>query len=172
MYAKTVSGDDGRMDGYGYRIPGPEKCRLSKAWKAAHYFVSAGWREWLFIVGQTAPEVERQLPAREYLFITAWNPPPGESSRESNLRADERLQARLAELKLAHYPALGCDAHGSNMERGWLVLDAPLHTADMLAREFGQGGTLYWPTEQPVRLRMMWARPDTPGDDEYTDWVG
>lgn len=172
MYAKTVSGDDGGMDGYGYRVPGPEKRRLSKAWKAAHYFVSAGWREWLFIVGQTAAEVERQLPAQGYLFITAWNPPPGESTRESNLRADERLQARLAELGVVHHAALGCDAHGSNVERGWLALDVPLHIADALAREFGQGGTLYWEAGEPVRLRMLWAHPSEPGDDESIDWVG
>ncbi len=166
-------GDDGGMDGQdGHSVPEAEKARLALAWKAAHYFVSIGHDEWLYKAGQTAPDVERQLGAGRYLFITAWNPPPGERDRADNRAADERLQSRLHALRLRHYPSLGCNAQGGAIERGWLVLDCPLEQADALGREFGQGGTLAWRAGEPVRLRMLWARPDCAQEDPHTDWVG
>ena len=110
--------------------------------------------------------------ADRYLFITAWNPPPGETPRADNDAAQARLEARVQALGLSLHPALGCDNRGGMVEYGCLVLDATLAQADALAREFGQGGTLCWSTGEPVRLRMMWPRPSEAGDDPYTDWVG
>lgn len=153
-------------------VPEPERARLATAWAAAHYFVTLGRREWLFCAGQQAPEIERQLMADRYLFITAWNPPPGESDREANDDADERLQQRLREQELAFHPALGCNSRGEMVEDGWFVLDATAEQADALAREFGQGGTLFWEAGQPVRLRMMWPRPPQADGEPHTDWVG
>ena len=84
----------------------------------------------------------------------------------------ERLHARLHSLELAFHPALGCNNQGGMVEHGCLVLDASLDQADALAREFGQGGTLFWEAEAPVRLRMMWPRPPQADGDPHTDWVG
>lgn len=155
-----------------HNVPDTEKIRLAAAWTAARYFVAVGNRDWLFAVGQPATDIERQLMAQRYLFITAWNPQSGIQPHDANLAADQCLQARLVRAGLRHYPALACDAHGDAMERGWLVLDAPLPLSDELGREFGQGGTLAWSQGEPARLRMLWPRPPGAFDDGYTDWVG
>jgi len=153
-------------------VPEAERARLAMAWAAAHYFVTVGRQEWLFRTGSTAPDVERQVMATRYLFITAWNPPPGEAPRPVNDVAQERLHARLHTLGLSFLPALGCNNQGGMVEHGCLVLDATLEQADALAREFGQGGTLFWHADTPVRLRMMWPRPPQADGDPHTDWVG
>ena len=85
MYALGVTRDDAAMaehsvpaDGAANGdVPESERARLAAAWAAAHYFVTLGRKEWLFCTGLTAPEIERQVMADRYLFITAWNPPPG-----------------------------------------------------------------------------------------------
>ncbi len=166
----TKTGDDGAMNDHG--VPEAEAARLAAAWAAAHYFVTIGRQEWLFHVGQDAADIERQLPADRYLLITAWNPPPGEASRQANLDADERLRARLAAEGYAYHPALGCDGEGGATEHGWLVLEVPAERADALARAFGQGGILYWQRGEPVRLRMQWSRPADFQDVGHTDWAG
>lgn len=180
MYAPGVTRDDAAMadhrasaDGTGLgAVPEAERARLAAAWAAAHYFVSVGRQEWLFRTGMTAPDVERQVMASRYLFITAWNPPPGDAPRPVNDAAQERLHARLHMLGLAFHPALGCNSQGGMVEHGCLVLDPSPEQADALAREFGQGGTLFWHADAPVRLRMMWPRPPQADDDPHTDWVG
>ena len=173
MYALGVTRDDAAMaehsvpaDGAANGdVPESERARLAAAWAAAHYFVTLGRKEWLFCTGLTAPEIERQVMADRYLFITAWNPPPGETPRADNDAAQARLEARVQALGLSLHPALGCDNRGGMVEYGCLVLDATLAQADALAREFGQGGTLCWSTGEPVRLRMMRPRPAEAGDD-------
>jgi hypothetical protein len=166
----TQTRDDGAMNDHG--VPEPERSRLAAAWVVAHYFVTIGRQEWLFHVGRSAADIERQVPADRYLFITAWNPPPGEAPRQANLDADERLRARLDAEGYVYHPAVGCDGEGGATEHGWLVLDMPPERADALARTFGQGGILYWPRGQPVRLRMQWPHPAGSVNDDYTDWVG
>jgi hypothetical protein len=162
--------DEETMNDHG--VPATERSRLAAVWAAAHYFVTLGRQEWLFHVGQPAADIERQLPAEHYLLITAWNPPPGEASRQANLDADERLRGRLNAEHYVHHPALGCDGKGGATEHGWLVLDMLVERADALAREFGQGGILYWQRGEPVRLRMQWPRPADSQDDGHTDWTG
>jgi hypothetical protein len=154
------------------QVPEAERARLATAWAAAHYFVALGRQEWLFRTGLTAADVERQIMATRYLFITAWNPPPGDTSRPLNDAAQERLHARVQALGLSFHPALGCNSQGGMVEHGCLVLDATPEQADVLAREFGQGGTLFWQAGEPVRLRMMWPRPAQADGDPHTDWVG
>ena len=68
--------------------------------------------------------------------------------------------------------ALGSNAQGGAVEYGWLVLDAPLQTADRWALQFGQAAVLYWKRGEPVRLRMLWPRPDGSIDQSHTDWAG
>ncbi len=146
--------------------------QLALDYAAAHYFVSIGHKEWLFGVGRPAADIERQLPADSYLFITAWNPAPGVASRADNMAADERLQGLIRNSALAHHSSLGSNAQGGAVEYGWLVLDAPLQTADRWALQFGQAAVLYWKRGEPVRLRMLWPRPDGSIDQSHTDWAG
>lgn len=150
----------------------PRVAALAGEYLAAHYFVAIGKREWLFQVGQYAEEIERQLTADRYLFVTAWNPASRALTPAENLAAGERLQARLSDSGHASLPALGCDTNGGGVERGHLVLDVPADRADALARAFGQLGTLYWSPGEPVRLRMLVARPPGFPDHPYVDWVG
>ena len=164
------NGDDDGMDGNA--IQDQEMARLAAAYAAAHYFVTVERREWLFGVGQLATDIERELGAEHYLFITAWNPPAVPLTTAENLAADEQLQALIRQSGLQHCSALGSNAQGGAVEYGWVVLDVPLETADAWARQFGQAGTLYWKRDEPVRLRMLRARPRDAADDPYTDWAG
>ena len=166
----TKTGEDAPMDGQ-HAPDGTQTGELARAYAAAHYFVTIGHREWLFGVGQPAGDIERQLGAGSYLFITAWNPPPGTASATDNRAADQRLQQQLRETGFSHYSSLGSNAQGGAVEYGWLVLDMPLQTADALAREFGQAGTLYWQKDQPVRLRMLYPRPQDLPEQEFIDWA-
>lgn len=150
----------------------PQTAALATAYALAHYFVTIGHREWLFGVGQPAVDVERELGAGHYLFITAWNPPSAANSMADNLAADERLQARLKEAGFRHHSALGCNAQGGAVEYGWVVLEMPLESGDALAREFGQAGTLYWKRGEPVRLRMLSPRPADLAEQAHIDWAG
>ena len=166
--AKT--GEDTTMDGQ-HAPDGTLAAELARAYAAAHYFVTIGHREWLFGVGQSAQDIERQLGAGSYLFITAWNPPLQSTSTAENMAADQQLQLRLRESGFSHHSSLGSNAQGGAVEYGWLVLDVPLETADDWAREFGQAGTLYWQQDQPVRLRMLWPRPLHLDAQEFIDWA-
>lgn len=165
----TGTRDDAAMNEHG--VPEAERARLAAAWAAAHYFVAIGRKEWLFSVGQRAADIELQLPAQRYLFVTAWNPPPGEAPRQANLQAGERLHALLSADGYLCHPALGCDGKGGATEHGWLAREVPLERADALAREFGQGGILYWRRGEPVRLRMQWPRPAGFQDGGPIDWA-
>ena len=163
-------GDDVAMNGGENREP--QLAALATAYALAHYFVTIGHREWLFGVGQHAVDVERELGAGHYLFITAWNPPSTANTVSENLAADERLQARLKEAGFRHHSALGCNAQGGAVEYGWIVLDVPLESGDALAREFGQAGTLYWQRGEPVHLRMLSPRPADLAEQPHIDWAG
>jgi|LNAP01.1.fsa_nt_gb hypothetical protein len=145
---------------------------LARLYAAAHYFVVVGRQEWLFQVGQSAEDVERQLEAGSYQFVTAWNPHSNAAGERRNLEAGDALEARLLESGLAFHRALGCDAQGSAVEHGWLVLDIAPEHADALARDFGQAGTVYWHAGEPVRLRMQHAQPQEVPDDAFVDWTG
>lgn len=149
-----------------------QRATLATAYALAHYFVTIGHREWLFGVGQTAADIERELGAQHYLFITAWNPPSKPATTAENLAADERLQARMKEAGFQHHSALGCNSQGGAVEYGWVVLDVPLESSDALAREFGQAGTLYWQRGEPVRLRMLWPQPAGIDEQPHIDWAG
>ena len=145
---------------------------LAAAYACAHYFVTIGHREWLFGVGQLAGDIERQLGAASYSFITAWNPAPHAASVEENMEADLRLQARLKQSGHVHHSSLGSNAQGGAVEYGWVVLDMTADASDALAREFSQAGLLYWQHGEPVRLRMLWPRPAGIADDPCIDWAG
>lgn len=166
----TENGDDDAMDGNPTQAE--ERAKLATAYAAAHYFVTIGHREWLFGVGQLAEDIERELGAESYLFITAWNPPASTVTLDENMAADEHLQALIREGRFHHCSALGSNAQGGAVEYGWVVLDVPLETADAWARELGQAGTLYWKRNEPVRLRMLWPCPAGFPSEPHTDWAG
>ena len=165
------NGDDGHMDGYDKKDEALT-AELAVAYACAHYFVTIGHREWLFGVGQLAGDIERQLGAASYSFITAWNPAPDAASIAENMEADLRLQALLKKSGHVHHSALGSNAQGGAVEYGWVVLDMTADASDTLAREFGQAGLLFWQHDEPVRLRMLWPRPASLIDEAYTDWAG
>lgn len=160
----------GAMTGDIGRTP-PTLGELARLYAAAHYFVAVGRQEWLFQVGQMAEDVERQLQARSFQFVTAWNPHSRPAGAQGNLEAGQALEARLRESGLACHRALGCNAQGGAIEHGWLVLDVAPEQADALAREFGQAGTVYWRAGEPVRLRMQHPQPHDCADDAFTDWI-
>jgi hypothetical protein len=162
--------DDAAMDGEENR--NRHMAGLATTYALAHYFVTVGHREWLFSVGQPAADIERELGAGCYLFITAWNPAPSAPTAGENRAADARLQAQLKETGFHHHSALGCNAQGGAVEHGRLVLDVPLETGDGLARDFGQAGVLYWRRGEPVRLRMMSPQPPETADRPHIDWAG
>ena len=169
----TVSGDDGVMNGYS--VPDPEKCRLARAWCAARYEVSPGEGRFPLRIGAPAKALEARFPARDYLWITAWNPPLARRTAEENRRADQRLRAHLRETGHVHLPAGASDDTGGWHEPGWMVLDLARDDADALARAFAQGGILHWRHGQAVRLRLMWLPPSglalLPGF-AAVDWAG
>ena len=165
-----VSGDDGAMNGYS--VPDPEKCRLARAWSAARYEVLLDERVWPLRIGKPAAALEARLPARDYLWITAWNPPLTTRTDEDNCAADRHLRARLGEAGHVHVPARAGDDRGGWLEPGWLVLDLAREDADALARAFSQGGILHWRQGQPVRLRLMWTRPGDAPDLPAVEWAG
>ncbi len=144
---------------------------LARLYAAAHYFVVVGRQEWLFQVGQPAQDVERQLGATHYQFVTAWNPHSHPAGKRCNLEAGDALEQKLLETGRTIHRALGCNAQGGAIEHGWLVLDVAPDQADALARGFGQAGTLYWRAGEPVRLRMQHAQPEGCSDDAFIDWI-
>lgn len=145
--------------------------QLARLYAAAHYFVVVGRQEWLFQVGQSAEDVERQLGAARYQFLTAWNPHSHPAGEHRNLEAGDALEQHLLQAGLTIHRALGCNAQGGAVEHGWLVLDVAPEQADALARGFGQAGTLFWHAGEPVRLRMQHAQPQDCADDAFIDWI-
>ena len=164
-------GDDAGMD-----PPCPQSqdrmAQLAQCYLEADYLVAVGRREWRFHVGTLAAELESVMGAARYLFVTAWNPLSTDTELAANMQADQRLQARLTQACFQHHTAFGGDAVGNHREHGWLVLDLPEATADLLAGEFRQAGVVYWQRGQPVRLRMQSPRPAHWQSRDCVDWTG
>lgn len=146
--------------------------QLAHAYRQAEYFVAVGRREGRFRVDEHATDIEAVLGAARYLFITAWNPISQEPGLADNMAADQQLQARLQQAGFQHHSAIAADSLGGHKEHGWLVLDLPEATADLLAREFRQAGILYWQCGQPVRLRMQSPPPQDWPECAAVDWTG
>ncbi len=156
----------------GYSVPDAEKRRLAEAWLAAHYHACAGPAHWPLRIGAPAPALEAAWPARSYLLITAWNPPGQRRSDVDNRAADARLRRRLDDAGRACIRASADDGAGGWREPGWLVADLHADEADHWAREFEQGGVLFWFAGAPVTLRLQWTRPADAPDSTAIAWVG
>ena len=77
--------------------------------------------------------------AREWAFITAWNPGAVIGEDHDNLARNAALAARLATLNHRWFPGEGVGLHGTwPAEPGFLVLGIPRDAAIALAGEFGQ----------------------------------
>ena len=144
---------------------------LSAAYAAAHYCVLLDGESLPLRVGQSAADLEAYWPARHYLFITAWNPASKPHSDAANEIADALLVGHLDELGATRQPAWAEGPDGDWREPGWLLADLDPHRALRLAQEFGQAGVLTWERGQPVRLRMLVARPLDAAAAACTDWA-
>lgn len=134
------------------------------------------WRQrdrWPAIrIGEPAPEIERAFPlAQRFGLVSAWNPHSEPRTEELNRTDDERLHAviRAGGWKGVHAFASAPDR--SWREPGWIVLGITEPEIDMLARRFGQLGTLYWRRGEPVRMRMDAVRPPSVEPHSCVDWI-
>jgi hypothetical protein len=145
---------------------------LALAYAAAEYAVALDGDALPLRVGRPARDLEAYWPARRYVLVSAWNPASQPHSDSANQAADERLVARLDAAGVQRHAAWAQDQAGQWREPGWLLADLDDAAADALAREFGQAGVLAWQRGEPVRLRMLIARPDEAAASEHTDWAG
>lgn len=160
--------DDGTI-GHGAR---DDAYTLAHAFANARYRVETDDGTLEFRVGDRVPELEAELPATGYAFITAWNPDAEGSDAARNAAADEALAARLDALGAARRRTWAQDALGGHREAGWLVAGLAAPQVHALGRAFGQAGVLTWLRGEAVRLRMLIARPE--GDHRElaeVDWV-
>ncbi len=144
---------------------------LAVAYAAAEYAVALDGDALPLRVGRPAGDLEAYWPASRYLFVSAWNPASQPHSDSANQAADERLVARLDAAGVARHAAWAQDAAGQWREPGWLLADLDDGPANALARDFGQAGVLAWRRGEPVRLRMLIARPANAGTADFTDWA-
>lgn len=144
---------------------------LARVYAAARYGATVQGRTIALHVGVPAVELERAWPGERYAFLTAWNPASQPQSREANDRADAALCARLDQDGVARVAAWAEAPDGTWYEPGWLVHGLSLEMLDILAREYGQAGTLSWVHGEPVHLRMMLPRPATAAGLRWVDWV-
>jgi len=149
-----------------------DAAELALAYAAAEYAVALDGDALPLRVGRPALDLEAYWPAGRYVFVSAWNPASQPHSDSANQAADERLVARLVAAGVQRHAAWAQDQAGRWREPGWLLADLDDAAANALAREFGQAGVLAWQRGEPVRLRMLMARPDEAAASEHTDWVG
>jgi hypothetical protein len=143
---------------------------LANAYAAAEYVVVLDGDSLPLRVGEPALDLEAYAPASRYAFITAWNPASQPRSDSANEAADALLVTQLDELRATRHAAWAQDPDGRWREPGWLVADLDVDAVLRLALEFGQAGVLDWAAGEPVRLRMLTARPI--GDAAaHTDWT-
>lgn len=145
---------------------------LALAYAAAEYAVALDGDALPLRVGRPALDLEAYWPAARYLFVSAWNPASQPHSDSANQAADERLVARLEATGVQRHAAWAQDQAGQWREPGWLLADLDDGIGNALARDFGQAGVLAWQRGEPVRLRMLIARPQDAATSEHTEWVG
>jgi hypothetical protein len=144
---------------------------LALAYAAAEYAVALDGDALPLRVGRPARDLEAYWPATRYLFVSAWNPASQPHSDSANQAADERLVARLNTAGVQRHAAWAQDEAGQWREPGWLLADLDDPVANTLARDFGQAGVLAWRRGEPVRLRMLIARPADAQPAAHTEWV-
>jgi len=144
---------------------------LAAAYAGASYCVLLDGETLPLRVGQPATDLEAYWPAQCYLFITAWNPASLPRCDVANATSDARLVARLDAAGAARQPAWAEGLNSDWREPGWLLANLERDYGLALAQEFGQAGVLMWERSQPVRLRMMVARPANAASLDFIDWA-
>jgi hypothetical protein len=124
-------------------------------------------------IGERAPELDATFPeATRFGMLTASNPGFAMRGDTENREADRQLQHELERLGLRHCPAFAIAHNRTWKAYNWLVIDPEVDAFDAVARRFGQIGTLLWPRNSPVRLRMRAKRPETVMAHPAIDWIG
>ena len=124
------------------------------------------------VVGLPAPGLDLRYPeAPGFGLLSAWNPLSIQRPASENRRLDRALEAELRASGLSHMPAFASAADRSWREPSWIVLGMAVEDFDALSRRYGQLGTLWWPRETAVRLRMDAARPRGLAGDPHVDWL-
>lgn len=124
-------------------------------------------------IGERAPDLDATFPdATRFGMLTASNPGFATRSDTENRDADRLLQHELEQMDLRHRPAFAIAHNRTWKAYNWLVIDPEVDAFDALARRFGQIGTLLWPRNSPVRLRMRAKRPETVMAHPAIDWIG
>lgn len=154
--------------------PSPDRiAHLTRSYLAAEY----RWEHdgvWLRLaIGQPAPDVDIAFPeASRFGLLTAANPGQQMRADIDNRSADRALQRRMDELGLRYRPAFVSAPNRVWRAYNWLLVAPDIDVFDGLARDFGQIGTLLWPREAPVRLRMQASAPPDGIATPWVDWVG
>ena len=147
-----------------------DAAELACAYAAAVYVVVLDGDSIPLRVGEAAIDLEAYAPASRYAFITAWNPASQPRSDTANEAADALLVAQLDALGAARHAAWAQGPAGRWRGPGWVVADLDESMLLRLAQEFGQAGVLDWAAGEPVRLRMLAARPAGEAV-AHTDWI-
>jgi hypothetical protein len=123
-------------------------------------------------IGLPMPALELAYPtAMCFGIVSAWDPQSVPREDAINREEDAALQAALIADDVPHLPAFASAINRSWREPGWLVMDLSVDRFDLLARRFGQLGTLWWPRGGAVRLRMYAARPPSFEREDLVDWL-
>lgn len=150
--------------------------RLVLAYLAADYRWQhdADWHDLRIGLPAPGPELVHQ-DAREFALLSAWDPQSIPRPEPANRRADQALHDALLASGKIFVPAFSSATDRSWREPSWLVMDLSQPDLDALGRRFSQLGMLTWLRGQPVRLRMLSARPDRLDDPlerlDFVDWV-
>lgn len=146
---------------------------LAAVYTAAVYKWEIDGRWWPIHIGEHAPELDDAFPdAACFGMLSASNPGHIVRSDAENRLADRELQHALDRLELHHRPGFVIGRNRSWRAQNWLIIDPGEPAFDTLCHRFGQIGTLFWPREAPVRLRMRAARPATLAEHAHIDWIG
>lgn len=127
-------------------------------------------------IGLPVPGAEMvYVGVQNFGLLSAWNPYSVERSEELNRDADQALHQALVTRGTRCVPAFSSAADRSWREPSWLAMDLPLADLDAMGRRFGQLGVLAWRRGEPVRLRLLLARPAGIslglGEETHVDWV-
>ena len=130
----------------------------------------ADWHDVIIVL--PTPGLDLRYPeATSYGLVSAWNPMSVPQAPTKNRRADKALDADLAASGRPYIPAFASASDRSWREPSWIVFGMPAEAFDVLSRRYGQLGTLWWPRETAVRLRMNARRPTGLAGDKDVDWI-
>jgi Protein of unknown function (DUF3293) len=129
--------------------------------------------EWLNLrIGTPATEVAQRYPdASRFGLLSAWDPFSIQRPESVNRDADDALQDDLLDSRRIFRPAFSSATNRSWREPSWLVVDMAAAEFDALSRRYGQLATLYWHTDEPVRMRVDAARPYSFAEHPAIDWL-